>query len=751
MSFPTAGCLTAMSPILNACNLCGWTVADPDGKVSWLNQFRGLYLNFFSENITLTGVGLYDDPELGSFVVPPNTEARWDDPGYDRPERDEFGAGRRAENDRHGFLFHASCWSILAKIIPPTADSCSKLFEICSSMPRPMGTKCVSWGHNYGGLMEIDNENYFPWEDRESQFPYETSSSIYDFDEDEYENDTSGLGIPASERLPLPDDDKELKEPSLPLAVLKSDPYCVEEILQLLMERPEPPPEMQLQGLYTSRQDDLFKLPKEIRIRIATFLPTTDALQIRLASKSFWHIFYSQHFWASRFVDGGERSWLFELSNVRSGTPKDWRWLYRQTNEAHTTSCHALQNRKRVWNVCKQIEALLELERCSPDPTTSGTSAFEQNWGSFEISSDVRSFCQDAPQLHFYEGCHLLHKAYQDLVSLGSLSQVACSFIQLGDADYLCGLRLIPTCGIPVQLGYRSKREKTIPISVLMGFNVAVGSRGIHAIKCMTDDGELEWCGDPAESPVTKRVAIQKPITALEIGFDGCKVVSISVTEDSLPRSSQACNQGLSNLRESGIWYPSVPGPGLNLNEGSFPQRDFHMTGYRPLVWNHFGGHKGEYLQSLISIAVHVGGGSCPSIDFEYNDPRIPQEYRTLGRHKCDMESPGCEKPWKFSIDGPGGERVNQVEIYLSYLEGDNLIEIYQQGALESFKLFTNRGRSFHFKEEKEASNDPTKWIRHTKKLDIAHGTIITGFYIRQFTEGLDYGISALGVISEVV
>jgi hypothetical protein len=54
-------------------------------------------------------------------------------------------------------------------------------------------------------------------------------------------------------------------------------------------------------------------LPWELRELIAILLPTEDALNLRLASRSFLRIFDSQTFWLSRFQATGDRGFVFEV------------------------------------------------------------------------------------------------------------------------------------------------------------------------------------------------------------------------------------------------------------------------------------------------------------------------------------------------------------------------------------------------------------------------------------------------------
>lgn len=106
--------------------------------------------------------------------------------------------------------------------------------------------------------------------------------------------------------------------------------------------------------------------------------------------------------------------------------------------------------------------------------------------------------------------------------------------------------------------------------------------------------------------------------------------------------------------------------------------------------------------------------------------------------------------PWEFAIDGPGGERINGIEVYLSFMDDETSCEIYGQGALESIKVFTNQGRSFHFRDEAMNGYKDNRMV--VKKFNAATGTAITGFYTRQFVDGdLNYGMASLGIITEAI
>lgn len=115
-------------------------------------------------------------------------------------------------------------------------------------------------------------------------------------------------------------------------------------------------------------------------------------------------------------------------------------------------------------------------------------------------------------------------------------------------------------------------------------------------------------------------------------------------------------------LRNAGIWYPEIPGPDLCLHEQSFPPLDLYLDGYKPpLFWCHFGGPGGMYLSHLTRISATWSCG-IRRMEFCFNT-EVPAEFRSLGR----LEAEASQKDFDFIIDGPGGERIESIEICHEY------------------------------------------------------------------------------------
>lgn len=76
------------------------------------------------------------------------------------------------------------------------------------------------------------------------------------------------------------------------------------------------------------------------------------------------------------------------------------------------------------------------------------------------------------------------------------------------------------------------------------------------------------------------------------------------------------------------------------------------------MFWCHFGGPGGKYLQHLTGILA-VSCLGILRIRFSF-DIEVPCEYRSFGRLKLDDE---YEDSTDFSIDGPGGERMETIKM----------------------------------------------------------------------------------------
>ncbi|KAK1671768.1 hypothetical protein BDP55DRAFT_675361 [Colletotrichum godetiae] len=620
-----------MSPRICSCALCGWVVVDAPGSVSWLNQFRGVTSS--PTGVILTGVGLYNDPGRGAFIAPVDSNGRWDDPTYDNPDEDQFGAvGFPPVNGRYGFIFHDACWDLLEKAFHQSLVPLSRLFDVCESLPFPLLSVSISWGHNYGGASIVDNEHHFPFEDRFS--------------------------------------DRDYMDPD---PVLIANPCDAEEAHHLLIEDPEQPPNLEGPSFNaTSPERDSFQaLPEELRSAIAICLPTLDVLNLRLASRSFWTTFSNQQFWASRFKYNSDRSWLFESQD--GAQPRDWRWLYHRTNNVRIGP--SLQNRVRIWNLAQKIVAALDFQWIDSGSEPSQKQDAAQ---CLKVSGDLWEKPSGPHHSRLEKGC-LLRQTYH-LTIPDKLSRLSIWSVPIGDIQYIAGLKFTTTPGDAFQIGYQTTFEQSVEITDIYGFKLAVGERGVQALQCVNQNSETShWIGNPEMSLKTLRFNAGERINSLDIGFDGCKIVSLAISPQS--PSLVRLEQDEKRLRNLGMWYPEIPGPNLCLNEASFPPREHYLDGFKPLFWTSFGGPGGIHLRRLINLKVILGAAGIRRIDFTYDTPALDRAF-------------GCQMPgeWtkeiEFTIDGPGGEFINAIEILQEDVDPDDAYTwMVEEGFIAAFKV----------------------------------------------------------------
>ena len=93
--------------------------------------------------------------------------------------------------DRHGLLLHETCWKLLEAALDGPQVSLERLMEICQSLPYEDEWNGVSWGHDYGRLVEIGVGEYL-WETR-LEYLEDISGAYLDTLADPYDVDISSL------------------------------------------------------------------------------------------------------------------------------------------------------------------------------------------------------------------------------------------------------------------------------------------------------------------------------------------------------------------------------------------------------------------------------------------------------------------------------------------------------------------------------------------------------------------------------
>jgi hypothetical protein len=426
----------------------------------------------------VSGVGLNHDPEA-YYVVPPSYSARWDDEGYQFPATDELPMMRESPfNGRHGFILHALCYSLLQKFFYPREVPVARILEVCKSVPfQHLG---LSWGHDYGGTVCINQKNQYLWEGQ----------------------DLNGV-----------------KQPKL--ADQRANPWDIPELKELLQGAQLGLPEERKINFGNAMLSNCFtRLPREILGYIVMYLSINGVKTLAQTSKELAMIIPSglgQSFWASRFQTPFELSFIFEAQKYKDKF--DWRSLYFQVIKAMHYS-QGLQNRKRIWSLIRSPLSELAWLRWN------GSLALDANKDQIrwkEVCGNHQPLERVPRTAVFYTGCRRFYTQRTFIPIL--LRQVVISTILIRDTTYITGIRFIPNTGPGVSLGYVLKEESItdqfVDATDIQGFILAVGSRGIQALQFITCVGQLSrWFGSPDGLPKTRRLTTSKSIAALEAGFD---------------------------------------------------------------------------------------------------------------------------------------------------------------------------------------------------------------------------------------
>ena len=143
------------------------------------------------------------------------------------------------------------------------------------------------------------------------------------------------------------------------------------------------------------------------------------------------------------------------------------------------------------------------------------------------------------------------------------------------------------------------------------------------------------------------------------------KIVSFEIATqlNSRPKSGSLRTR---MLRDTAIWFPSVPSSELDLNDDTWIREDPRYTYpvYQPMIWVHFGGSRGSLLQHLVAVEI----SPYSHVTFHYNLPGTPFRTERLGRPGAYFRAPVRPRTARsredrvVAINGPGGERIESVE-----------------------------------------------------------------------------------------
>ncbi|KIM95862.1 hypothetical protein OIDMADRAFT_148421 [Oidiodendron maius Zn] len=449
------------------------------------------------------------------------------------------------------FIMHANCYSLLARFLHPEPISISRLVEACRSCPRDSCPFLLSWGpgHTYGGIIKLTYA--YPWGEQDHY-----NLCDQDWNEGERGDPEDPWNVPEISR-------------HLQGSQLDSLPMQSEEIRWPIERCPA--------RLAISRDtisNYFTKFPFEILELILACTPTDGVKSLALTSKELNTIIPSrlgQSFWASRFQDPFDHGPIFEVYTYKHKL--DWKSLYFSIAKDQSPR---LQNRRRIWGLLQSLSDIIHLQwKDSQGLLPLDKDENKLRWKEVHGFQQRIDYRRDGS---LENGCFQLYSQSTSIPA--HLRRIIISIISIGSTTYITGLQFIPNEGTEICLGYTSRKGSSLEMIGLQGFIVAVGSRGIHAIQFVTPTRQLsQWFGDPEGVPQTRRLVLDKPITAIKAGFDGFKMVSLAVADTSSPNSS---NKTIS-VRDNALWFPRIPEDYLQLNK-NYVKREMRRLG--PSAYN---------------------------------------------------------------------------------------------------------------------------------------------------------------------
>lgn len=400
---------------------------------------------------------------------------------------------------RHSFIMHDTCYSLLAQFLHPKPIPVARLLEACRSCPiLCYSTPYLSWSsdHDYGGMILLSN--YHPWDEPDV---------ITAMDK------CSGHGDPWS----IPELIQRLKSLQLDASAKQTKRKRSRKAGRSTWKRRK-----RWSARLTTARDiasNYFtKLPLEVLEYILAYTHTDGVKSLAQTSRGLNIIIPSrlgQHFWASRFQNPFEYGYVFEAWTYRIGL--DWKSLYFSIKKDTSPT---LQNRQRIWGLIQSLSELISVQlnggqALLPLSRDEKELKWKEVQGLFQPPEDG----QDPYGNWTGQGCLRLYSQCTSIPTL--LCRITVSIVSIGRATYVTGLSFISNQETEICLGYTSRRKLSLETTGLQGFIIAVGTRGIHAVQCVTPTGQLsQWFGNPNGMPITRRLVSYKPLTALKADFD---------------------------------------------------------------------------------------------------------------------------------------------------------------------------------------------------------------------------------------
>jgi hypothetical protein len=246
-------------------------------------------------------------------------------------------------------------------------------------------------------------------------------------------------------------------------------------------------------------------IPQEIWLQVACHLPVKDVKNARLAIRPFQPVFDEQSFWMTRFEQGFELSWFFEIRKIQEQFPKHPVWrqvglkLMKQIQSQNLELGY--EKRRILWETIEQFLSIIHLEWKPSTRLASSTPKSELDW---------ISIITDANKLNADWFPSLCGK---------SISSFTASILHTSNGTYVTGIRFTGNEAEHKisEMGWwgGSFVTQKFPSKIqFRGLMISSAADGIKAVRCLfwdnTDEAEKmkTWVGDPTGGVISRRLLV---------------------------------------------------------------------------------------------------------------------------------------------------------------------------------------------------------------------------------------------------
>ncbi|KAI0886120.1 uncharacterized protein GGS22DRAFT_187354 [Annulohypoxylon maeteangense] len=703
-------------------------LANPQYPANWLQEVRAVRTTDGLEFPFVTGVGWLESDEC--IIAPVGYECHYRDRDPQQ-QLDDYFTGHQISYFRQGtagywcYAVHNACWELLRDRIDPDRQFSSDvlaqhLFALLYNTPVNAGNEALIPGHDYGHA---------------SDFHLRTGELYHDYFTRVKESDYFFITGDVGEKFE-PDEDS-LEDESLSLYVNSA---------HLSIYR----------GNYKG-SDGLCLLPRELIMLVLAYLPSSDVCKLRLISRYVADLsspaLLDQKFWSSRFGPEFEMGFVFAgLSNLRPAEPTDWRMLYLKAKSAiRSEMFYGLKNRRRIWHTFQNIsdalyarlENVWQIDNTYNGPPSDTTRSLPQGMVFAEASFESENTRLPLAKIPLSLSCRLFEwrdfiwSRPRDIVS----KTLRVSTIYSNGQTYVSGFRLRTTDSLGrvdelPRVGFvNSRKEYDVfigPNQFIGRVDVAMATKGLRGLRfyirglqdsCTVAIGDMELT-DPG-SGVAKLIPGEEDTrcTGFYLGFDACKVISISLMGQEVRTLSNPIKKyadpGSHNTGPLEVWNPNMP---ITPPTWCFPESS--STQHFNLCLNmDFGGPGGQLLQSLVRIDALMGG--YPSvflgICFIYGDGSERLYGRKSFRNSLDDMASTPSIRQCFLVDGSRGELMTEI-IISRCPEADTI---------QAITISTNFDRMQQFRLYGKDSFGPSKDREAVQVLRPTPGMHFTTFHVK--------------------